>query len=129
MITFLVEGICDKYGLPQLSSDDDFDGNDEESITWHAGSLLALTKLLAPRFQTARDVVSLLQDLDNLLSCDAAVRRDSTTLLASTSQAAAEVTKFRQLSLEWEEDRQAVDLDLLNHASRYLDRRIAYGIP
>lgn len=128
MITFLVEGICDKYGLPQLLNDHDHNGQDEELVSQHIGSLLELTKLLAPRFQTAQDVVSLLQDLDNLLSHDAAIRRESTRLQSSTSEAAANVIKLRQSTLGWEEDRQAVDLDLLNHASRFLDTRIAHGV-
>lgn len=127
MITFLVESTCSKYDLPQLSNDEDLDRNDKESISQQAGSLLALTKLLAPRFQTAQDVAFLLRDLDHHLSCDAAVRRERTKLKASTSEVAVEGGTPRQLSLGWEGDRQAVDLDLLNHASRFLDSRIAYG--
>lgn len=130
MIVFLVESTCGKYGLHQLSDDnqEDIEQKSQDSISSEAENLLALANLLAPRFQTAQDVVSLMRDLDHLLSCDAAVRSDHTRSLDSSAQSAAESRRLRGLSVECEEDSQAVDLDLLNQASRFMDTRVAFGL-
>lgn len=129
MITFMVERNCGKYGLPQLSDNDDKDlykiGMNSRSL--EAGDILVLASALAPRFEAAQDIVSLIQDLDQLLSCDAAVRQDGTRLQVSTLGAATENRKRQCPPLEQVEDMPAADLDLLKHASKFLDTRIAFG--
>lgn len=130
MITFMVESNCGKYGLPQLTDYDDKNeySNGEHSRSPEAGHILALANVLAPRFQAAQDIVCLIQDLDQLLSCRAAVKQDGTKLQVSVSEIAAENTRLPRSSPGQEEDMQAADLDLLNHASRFLDTRIAFGL-
>jgi hypothetical protein len=120
MITFLVEQNCEKFGF---STDDE---EEEESFEMQKiQSLLKLTTALAPRFQSAGDVWHLLQNMDHLLCCDAAVREDSKSPQSSSFGSTG---RRRYEDDEWSE-RHTVQVTLLVRAMQFIDREIGYDSP
>ncbi|KAH6662486.1 hypothetical protein B0J14DRAFT_707598 [Halenospora varia] len=120
MITFLVEQNCGKFRLSELSDDNIMRNNEDDFESPQLEHLLKLTDLLAPRFQSARDVWYLMQNTDHLLCCEAAMREDC-------ARSRPEPKKERRRSSYGEG--QAVYLDLLNRAVRFVDSEVAYGSP
>jgi hypothetical protein len=126
MVTLMVEQKCGKFDLPQLSDSEEGEVLDAETISSRSKAircLVDLANILATRFLSARDMWALLQDVDHLLCCNAATVGISNLKTLTTKDG-------RMPSSSWQdfsdlERSSAMDLDLLNKATIFIDRQMA----
>jgi hypothetical protein len=82
MVTFSLKQNCENFSLPQLIK------NSEEAEFPYSlsSSLLELASILAPRFETPKDVLYLMQEIEYLLSCHATLKKHYFTTLNLRSE-------------------------------------------
>lgn len=119
LVMFLVEENCRRVDPNDPPPDNPNEAHPEME------KLLELTNMLAPRFQSAREHWSIMQEVNRLIRSSAASKRPPGATFSSSGS--EEGSRKRRRTSSNVEKREATELEFLNQAMGFLDRSLAYG--
>ncbi|CZR68755.1 uncharacterized protein PAC_18654 [Phialocephala subalpina] len=121
LVMFLVEENCRRVDPHDPPQDNPIEIHPEME------KLLELTNMLAPRFQSAREHWSVMQEVNRLIRSSAALKRPPGVTFSSSGS--EEGSRKRRRTSSNVGRRETMELEFLNQAMGFLDRSLAYGAP